>query len=287
MNGTLLAALLLVSTLGNLWLIEAKVQQPYNELQFNSNSITGKRLIANHESKYQSSENGEDNQKQIEVDNRLIIVEPYKSLIQTTARFALTNTNVGKHLDIDIVMNFLNDAGYLIAKPVILFTVAKVVTVLVGILSLGLFFLPGAPQFLEAAWKNPAKTFGLKKYLSNGVYERSILKALNSRTEELLASVGLDDETCRQKSICHVGETIMTMMPQKTKTAVDFLQENFSNIKPQGDIYFDAFSSGLINGDCSSIMSNETRRERPMCLGHFVDTFLLTTGLRQRRTVGL
>lgn len=251
---------------------EAKLQQPYNELQFNSNSVVSKRNHQVNNLRYEDKN---------EIDDRILISEPYKSLIQTTTRFALSNTQISKHVNVDIVMNFLNDAGYMLAKPIVLLSVVKAVAVIVGTLMLGVFFLPGAPQFIEAAWRNPIKAFGFKKYLSNGMYEKSVLAVLNTRTEELLARLGLDNDGCRQKSLCHVGEMIRTAMPQKSKAAVKFWRENFANIRLSDDPNFEALTSGLSNGTCSGVSSNEVRKEVPMCVGNFMNTFLSTLGMRR------
>ena len=186
MSKLLLVVLLIVATGAY---CDAKLQQPYTELRL----------------KASSDGQGEQADREQEV---LVIVEPYKSLIQTTARYALTNSRASKYLDVERTMTLINNSVYYLAKTLPLVLVFKLVALTLVALSIGLFIVP------DALWHNPVHVLGLEKYVSaSGLSDQSLLEAVNARTEELMAQFGLEDDACRRKTWCHLGDTLKLAAP--------------------------------------------------------------------------
>lgn len=216
----------------------------------------------------------DDHFKRNEIDDRITIGEPYKSLFQTTARFALAQTKITKHVNIDTAMNFLNDASYFLAKPVVLFKVLKVLAVSLATFMATIFFFPGAYQFIDAAWKDPVNTLNFDRYLTNGMHERSVIGLLGSKTDETLSRVGLQDNSCRERSICYVGEIIKCSFPHTSETITKFASENFSNTGIRENVYARAFVSGFVDRNCSRIGFNDAQ-ENQNCLSNFINSILM------------
>lgn len=150
------------------------------------------------------------------MENRIQLVEPYKSMIQSMSRFMFAQSPLANHINIDTFMVVLNDSAYMLAKPSTLMRVAKVVGSLVVSLLTATFFLPGAHKFLNSVWQDPKKMLNVDRYLSNGVSGRSVVSILGSRTEEALKRVGLEDSLCREQSVCYFGEIVRCSFPKST-----------------------------------------------------------------------
>lgn len=211
--------------------------------------------------------------KQNEIDDRITIGEPYKSLLKTTARFALAQTQVTKHINIETAMDLLNDTSYLLSKPSTLLKAIKVAAVSAATLIATIFFFPGAHQFLEAAWQDPLNTLNLDKYLTNGLQERSVLAVLGSKTDETLARVGLQDNSCRERSLCYLGEMLKCSFPQTADSLTKFATDNFSSTGIRENIYGRAFISGFVDRNCSKV-GLTAAQETHNCLGSFFSSLL-------------
>ena len=220
--GKLLLVVLLIVATGAC--CDAKLQQPYNELQFKTSSM-GKRA-------------GNEAQEQADREQEVpVIVEPYKSLIQTTARYALTNSRASKYLNVERTMTFINNSVYYLAKTFPLLLVYKVVALTLVALSIGLFLVP------DTLWHNPAHVLGLEKFVSaSGLSDKSLLDAVNARTEELMAQFGLDDDACRQRTWCHLGDTLKLATP------------NYARARLPREL----FTSGFMAGQCEQIAVPES-----------------------------
>lgn len=253
-------------------LIQCKLQQPYHDLQFKTSRDFSDKNALNNQKDNLSSRSEQDqnaNDDDDDDDDRIIIAEPYKSLVQTTTRFAITNTKLSKHFNVDNIMNVLNSVGYLMARTSIIFAIAKAAAVSFVSIMVGLFFMPGALHYLDAAWRNPTKTLGLDKYMSNGLYEKSVLKALHDGTDQILNQVGFNDEKCRVKTFCHLGEMGKLMAPNKSRATVSFMRQYFANVKLPNDPHMNAYTTGLVDGSCQNYVTNTTS-----CLGNFMDSFM-------------
>ena len=243
-----------------------------------ASSSVGKRMAREDD---QDNKISDEQVKQNEIDDRIVIVEPYKSIIQTTARFALAQTQVTKHINIDTAMNLLNDAGYLLSKPVILLKVLKIAAVTLATFLATLFFFPGAHKFAETAWENPMNALNLDRYLTNGLQERSVLAALGSKTDETLSRVGLQDNSCRQRSLCYLGEIVKCSFPNTAETVTKFASDNFSNIGFKDNVYARAFISGFVDRNCTGI-GGKDQQEANNCLGNFFNSILSGAESRNR-----
>ena len=216
-------------------------------------------------------------------DQRIIIVEPYKSLLQTTTRFALAQTQVTQHMNIDTAMNLLNQIAYSLAKPIILLRVIKSIVVLLASLMTTAFFFPGAQKFLEAVWRDPNEAFQLDRYMRNGIQGRSVLAAIGSSTEETLNRVGLQDYSCRERSLCYIGEILKCSFPDSSEKVTNFVTENLSSSAGKENVYARAFVSGFVDRNCTLVgltNPNETKN----CLGDFFHSIFIGGSSKSKRS---
>ena len=225
----------------------------------------------------------DESSKQSDIDDRILIAEPYKSIIQTTTRFALAQTKITKHLNIDTAKNLLNDASYLLSRPIVLLKALKFIAVTLATFMATVFFFPGAHKFAETLWQDPTNALNLDRYLTNGLQERSVLAALGSKTDETLSRVGLQDNTCRQRSLCYMGEMVKCTFPHTTETVTKFVSENFSNTGAKENVYARAFISGFVDGNCTGIGGKDSH-EANNCLGNLFNSIL--SGVENRSSGG-
>lgn len=214
--------------------------------------------------------------QQNEIDDRIRVVEPYKSMLQTTARFALAQTKVSNHVNIDTAMDLLNDAGYMLSKPANLFRVIKVVASLITILITTTFFFPGAHKFISAAWRNPVNALNLDKHLSNGINEKSMLDIIGSKTDDALGRIGLQDSSCKQRSLCYMGEILKCSFPETANSITRFTSDNFSNTGIKENVYAKAFISGFVDRNCTKVGSDAPETSHN-CLSKLVNSILVST----------
>lgn len=209
-----------------------------------------------------------------EIDDRIQLHEPFKSMLQTTARFALAQTQLPNHVNIDTAMSLINKAGFMLAKPS---NLAKAIRMIGSVLAIFLatsFFFPGANEFVANAWRNPAHTFNLDRYLTNGISENSVFAAINSKTDETMNRIGLQRHSCREQSLCYTGEILKCTFPKTSELVTKFAKDNFSNTGFSENRYASAFLSGFVNENCTKFNSIEMRNEGGNCLGDFISTVI-------------
>lgn len=209
---------------------------------------------------------------QNDIDDRIVVGEPYKSLIQTTARFALSQTKISNHVHIDTAMGVLNNASWLLSKPKNLFKVFKMVAVTMATITATILFFPGTLKFFKAAWEDPASTLNLDRYLTNGISERSALSMLGSKADDALSRVGLDDTSCRERSLCYMGEILKCSFPYTSESIARFASDNFSSANIRENVYARAFLTGFSDHNCTKIISES--QDSHNCLGNFFNRII-------------
>lgn len=204
---------------------------------------------------------------QNEIDDRIQVGEPIKSLLQTTVRFALAQTKLTKHMNIDMAMEVINGASFLLAKQKILIRVVEFAAFVVVSLIIVSILFPSSLRLIEAVWRDPVNTLNLDRYLSNGVHESSVLGLVGAKTDDLLKRVGLDHSTCRYRSICYIGEILKCTVPQTAESLTKFFSDNFSSSSLKEHGWVKAFSSGFVDQNCTNIATEETG-----CFANFVNS---------------
>lgn len=224
-------------------------------------------------------------------NQRYILAEPFKSLVQTTTRYALAQTTMPNHMSIDTAMSLLSDVAYFLSKPINMLKAMKLVTIFIAS-SLGLYMVPGGSDFIGSLWQNPSDALNLDNYLSNGLSERSVLDVVSARTDEALSSVGLEANFCREKSLCHLGEILHCFLPNTSQTIIKFARENFSSNSNglKEHPMTRAFVTGFVDRNCTRISAaNQGNRMEGLsvrsasqqssnCLGKFLVSVLSAGG---------
>lgn len=213
-----------------------------------------------------------------EIDDRIQVSEPYKSLIQTTFRFALAQSGASKHVNIETAMDLLNDTGFMLSKPSILSKFAKTVVVILATLLTSAFFFPGVYKFADTAWRDPQRVMkSFESYLPNGINERSVINLVGSRAEDFLANIGLTDSSCREQSICQAGELIKCTFPHTAESIIKFVSDHFSRPKYRENKYVNAFLSGFVEQNCQALSSlNDDKSSRKNCFGNLFGSYFLS-----------
>lgn len=229
----------------------------------NSKQISSRARHSKRDSSHDFSNaiNTDQSYKDSIMENRIQLVEPYKSMIQSMGRFMFAQSPMANHINIDTFMNIINDSAYMLAKPSTLLKVVKVFASLVVSFLAATFFVPGADKFFNSVWQDPANVLSLDRYLSNGVSSRSVVSMLGSSTEDALKRVGLEDSSCREQSVCYLGEILRCSLPQTSETVTKFASDNFSNISLKENKYAKAFVAGFVDRNCTKI-STEAREAR-------------------------
>lgn len=189
--------------------------------------------------------------------NRINVAEPYKSILKTTTRFALSQTKLS-HVNLETAMTMLNDVGYVLAKPSNLLKAIKIVTVTMATFLTATIFFPGAHRFLEKVWNDPLNTFNLDS-------ERSVV-------DDTLSRFGIQDSSCRQRSVCYTGEAIRCLFPETSEDISKFFKENFSNSGFKNHTYVSAFISGFSDKNCANVSPEAGDTS---CLGSLINSLVL------------
>ena len=210
-----------------------------------------------------------------EADDRIKLQEPYKSLIQTTARFVMAQTGLARHVDIETAIDVMNDTGYALSRPSILAKVLKSAVVALATLLATAFFFPNTYKFVDTAWRDPSKLLSrLGEYLPNGINERTITGLMGAKTDDFLSKIGLAESGCRELSVCQAGELMRCALPQTTETATKFIADHFSRPLYRENNYVNAFLSGLVEQNCAKFSPNETKQGH--CFGDIFGSYFLS-----------
>lgn len=215
----------------------------------------------------------DDQTKRNESDTRIVIGEPYKTMIQTATRLALAQSRVTNHINIDTAMNLIGEAAHFLSKPKVLLKTLKVAMVIFVTMLATIFVFPSAHKFAGLAWHDPASALNLDRHLSNGLEARSVIEVIGSKTDQTLNRVGLESNSCRQKSICYFGEIVKCSFPTTAETLTKFASENFSGSSIKENIYARAFISGFVDRNCTAVDASGPQ-EAHNCLGDFFNSIL-------------
>jgi len=267
-------SVLFISILCMAFALAAKAKLPSPKID---NSISKTQKVDKQEASKRFNDISFDEQaNQNEIEDRIQVNEPYKSLIQTTARFALAQTKISNHVNMDVAMDLLGKVGFMLSKPSVLFRVIKVAAVTIATIIATTFFFPGIYTVADSVWRNPVDAFNLDRYLSNGVREKSVMGIISSKTEDALSRVGLHDSTCRERSICHVGEMLKCTFPDTSEILSKFASENFSNSVYKENRFVKAFLSGFVDQNCTKAGAEDVSSHN--CLGNVFNSILLSRG---------
>lgn len=197
-----------------------------------------------------------------------LLPEPVKTIVQATTRFALAQTSVTRHLTIDGAMSIINDAFYLLARPAVLVKVMKFLSALLAS-SLGAsLFLP---ELMDLIWhKPPTSLLQLDSHLYGNLIESRAMHFLSSSASNghFMDSEpnSTDSQSCHEKAIRSLSETMDCLMPQTSKALICFFRNNFASSLEtiRAHNLGRAFASGFKDYNCtltSKMRSNNQMRK--------------------------
>lgn len=227
-----------------------------------------------------ASQGYEEQTKPIEIEQRLLLNEPYKSLIQTTTRYALIQTRVANYVNIDTAMTFINKVSYMLSKPSTLIKAVKTVAILITTLLTSalatLIFLPNVMWFILRAIRDPFNLLNLDKYLNNGISGRTLVETLSWQTDDLLGKIGLHESSCRERSVCYIGQALNYTFPDTASTVTKFSQDNLPDaVYNKDNKYTKAFLAGFTEQNCTSANPDSSEQSNMGCLSGFINSVIM------------
>lgn len=220
-----------------------------------------------------------------EDERRITLSEPYRSLVQTSARFAIAQTSVTNYVNIDTFMDFMSDAGYALSKVSTLIVVSKAIAIVMGTLLAVAFFIPSSViRMIDALIRHPERLMHLERYLPNGLNEMGIIGMMNEKTEEMLSRFGLNESACREQSVCQAGEFFRCAFPRISKVGIQFISENFSRPKYRSNKYLNSFLTGFIDQNCaaSELAGSEQNTVPRNCASNFMKSLTFCSRFAQQ-----
>lgn len=199
--------------------------------------------------------------------NTIKLAEPYKSLVQTSARFAIAQSGITRHMDMDTAMQMLNDAGYMLSKPANLIKVAAGAVITMTLFLMTCFFSPEVlKSFERAAWTDPSKVY-TEYYTSIPFGAPRSWEYLDSQlVRELPNLSGLADHSCRLLTVCRSSQLLREFAPQATQAPAEFLAKYLSKSSYRENKIFDAFISGYVEVNCKPL-KKKVAESGKRCIG--------------------
>jgi hypothetical protein len=168
-------------------------------------------------------------------------------------------------------MDVLSDTSYALSKPSRLLVAFKVTAVAMIAFLASVFILPvSLVQSMATILQNPDRLMKLEKYLPNGLNEMGIIQMLNEKTDEFLDRFRLNDSSCREQTVCHLGELIRCTFPKASKVSISFISENFSRPKYRNNKHLNSFLSGFIDQNCANSVEHDNSAQSKSCAGNFI-----------------
>ena len=258
------------------------VPEPRFETKYQTSNAPDNVIL--HEEKSSSAKSDLTNDSSDD-ENRITISEPYKSLIQTTARFAVAQSSLTDYVTVDTFMDVVGDASYALSKPSILGKALKTAAVLVVTLLASAFVLPvSIIHGLGSILRNPDRLTKLERHLPIGLSEMGVINLLNERTDDLISRFKLNDSSCRQQTICHAGEQLRCTFPRASKMTIDFVSENFSLQKYRSNKYLNAFMTGFIDQNCANIIELDESAQSKSCACNFIKSISICSSTYKSAT---
>lgn len=205
--------------------------------------------------------------------DRIQVSDTSKMLLQTSLRFALAQSGVTRYVDLETAMDVVSDTGFMLSKPSNLAKATKVVVIALATLMTSAFLFPNAYKFIDAILKDPSKQLRVEKYLSNGIYDKSILNLVGAKVDELLARVGMDDSACQELTVCQSAKALRCAFPQSTNGLARLFADNYTRPRYRQNKFVNAFYSGFVDRNCTS----ETKNTKQNCMGALVYGYLYPT----------
>lgn len=277
---TIIAALLLLTCTQSLHpepRIESSsglAKQSKNSILFKTEKLTSKKQNVNDQVAFLedfdiNNETSNFNNKP-ELD-RIQVSETSKMILQTSLRFALAQSGFTKYMDLETAMDIVNDTGFMLSKPSNLAKVVRFVVIALATIISTAFFFPGTYKFIDATIKDPTKNIHLDKYLSSGIYDKSIISLLGAKVDELLARVGMDDSSCQELTVCQSAKALRCVFPHSTNGLAKLVSEHYVRPKYRQNRYVNSFYSGFVDCNCSSL----AKTAKQNCIGTILYGYLL------------
>lgn len=243
-----------------------------NSILYKTDKLSNKKQDLNDNNAYLDDfDNDETNNYDKREPDRIQVSDTSKMILQTSLRFALAQSGFTKYIDLETAMDVANDTGYMLSKPSNLAKVVRVAVVALTMLMVSAFFFPSTYKFIDAAIKDPTKSIQFDKYLSNGIYDKSILNLLGTKADDLLARIGMDDSACQELTVCQSAKALRCVFPHATNGLAKVVSEHYVRPKYRQNRFVNSFLSGFVDRNCNSL----AKSAKQSCMGPMVFSYLL------------
>lgn len=215
------------------------------------------------------------------IDDYRVFSEPYNTLVQTSAKIVFIQSvpAIPDLIGVDATMEAFNKAAHALSKPAVLAKVLVPVVAMFVALTVGALFAPNAAaQFLQAVWHRPDDLLRIDKWLPF----KDTLDMLNMKSDQFTARIGLTNQTCRERTVCKMGELIHCKFPSSSEALIKFLKRH-QIIRNSKSVYMRSFAAGLVDRNCA----NENEIQPPdSCFSTLIEPWINSDATCQKAPSG-
>lgn len=166
------------------------------------------------------------------------------------------NESPARHAKIENISSFLDRVAYAISKPVAIMNVIKFVALALGSFIMSTIVLPLSNlDMAKRRYRNRNTWMGPFGFL--GPFEvEGVVELLSRNYDEFLDRSGFPDRSsCRERSLCVLGDMMACDFPSFVVRAGRFAQHHLPPIDTSKNKYTKAFVLGLNQTDCNRAYS--------------------------------
>lgn len=209
-------------------------------------------------------------------NKHVTVVQP--RLRDGTFRVTL-NEPPSRHAKIENILSLLDRVAYAISRPIAIVNVLKFVALAVGSLIMSTIILPLSNLDMSKRRNRERGTWQSRLFNPSDI--ENIIELISRSYDDLLDRTGLADRSsCREKSLCVLGDMMACDFPNFVVTAGRFAQQHLPPIDAHKNKYTKAFVLGLNQTDCNSLY-NLNNQDCPSFRDHIKTYFY--GGARRRR----
>lgn len=163
------------------------------------------------------------------------------------------NEPPARHAKVENILSFLDSVAYAISKPVAVINVIKFVALALGSFVMSTIILPLSNLDMS---KRRNRDRNIWQSLLSPFEIEGVIESIARNYDELLDRSGLPERsTCRERSLCVLGDMMACDFPSFVVTVGRFAQQHLPPIDANRNKYTKAFILGLNQTDCDRAYS--------------------------------
>lgn len=162
------------------------------------------------------------------------------------------NEPPARYVKLEHIMNLVDRVAYAISKPIAVINVIKFIALAMSSLIMSAFSLPGGIVDIASRGRNRERSTWISPFghLSRPEIE-GMIDLMARNYDEMLNRAGLQDRSsCRERSLCVLGDMMACDFPSLVVTVGRFAQQHLPPIDTHKNKYTKALVLGLNQTDC-------------------------------------